>query len=80
MREAQPLSGAIIQPIMLNNLLNSEKIGFHNGVRISGAFNVFLFLVANCMMRTRLPPHRGVHPFPVIRYMSDPPYLIIVIR
>ncbi|KAF9453380.1 MFS general substrate transporter [Macrolepiota fuliginosa MF-IS2] len=69
--------GAILQPIMLNNLFSS-KIGFHNGVRISGAFNTFLLLVGICLMRTRLPPHKGQHPFPVERYFSDPAYLISV--
>ncbi|KAF5350476.1 hypothetical protein D9756_008609 [Leucocoprinus leucothites] len=71
--------GAILQPIMLNNLFNNEKIGFHNGVRISGAFNVFLLLVANSIMRTRLPPHKGGHPFPVKQYVKDVPYVIVVI-
>ncbi|KXN85598.1 Riboflavin transporter MCH5 [Leucoagaricus sp. SymC.cos] len=71
--------GAVIQPIMLNHLLNNEKIGFHIGVRISAAFNVFLLVIANCIMRTSLPPHKGGHPFPVKKYAKDVPYAIAVI-
>jgi MFS family permease len=38
--------GGIIHPIMLNQLFEG-KIGFHNGVRISAAFNGALLLIAN---------------------------------
>ncbi|KAJ3573094.1 hypothetical protein NP233_g2654 [Leucocoprinus birnbaumii] len=72
-------SGAIIQPIMLNNLFNNQDIGFHNGVRISGAFNVFLLIVANGIMRTRLPPNRSGQSLPVKQYSRDLPYVIILI-
>ncbi|OAX33541.1 MFS general substrate transporter [Rhizopogon vinicolor AM-OR11-026] len=47
--------GAIIHPIMLNNLLNSP-VGFANGVRISAAMVSGLLLIACLCMRTRLDP------------------------
>ncbi|KAG1903318.1 major facilitator superfamily domain-containing protein [Suillus fuscotomentosus] len=47
--------GAIIHPIMLNNLLNGP-LGFSNGVRISAGL-ISLFLLTACLcMRTRLDP------------------------
>ncbi|KAK0435214.1 major facilitator superfamily domain-containing protein [Armillaria borealis] len=47
--------GGVIQPIMLNKLFHGP-VGFHNGVRISAAFNAGLLLIAIPLMRTRLPP------------------------
>ena len=45
--------GAMIHPIMLNNLFN-RGVGFANGVRISAAFVSFLLLVACLLIRTRM--------------------------
>ncbi|KAK0458984.1 major facilitator superfamily domain-containing protein [Desarmillaria tabescens] len=47
--------GGVIQPIMLNKLFHGP-VGFHNGVRISAAFNAGLLLIAIALVRTRLPP------------------------
>jgi|SRR5882757_6464699 len=47
--------GAIVHPIMLNNLLNGP-VGFTNGVRISAAMVSGLLLIACLCMRTRLDP------------------------
>lgn len=49
--------GAIIYPIMLNNLFNG-RIGFANGVRASAGLTSVLLLVACLCMRTRLDPPR----------------------
>ncbi|KAL4077033.1 major facilitator superfamily domain-containing protein [Scleroderma yunnanense] len=49
--------GAIIHPIMLNNLI--KKIGFVNGVRISAAFVSLGLFTACFLMRTRLGPPTG---------------------
>ncbi|KAG1840778.1 major facilitator superfamily domain-containing protein [Suillus tomentosus] len=47
--------GAIIHPIVLNNLLNGP-LGFANGVRVSAGL-ISLFLLTACLcMRTRLDP------------------------
>lgn len=47
--------GAILHPIMLNNLING-RLGFANGVRASAGLISGLLLIANLLMRTRLPP------------------------
>ncbi|KAG2130615.1 major facilitator superfamily domain-containing protein [Suillus bovinus] len=47
--------GAIIHPIMLNNLLNGH-LGFANTVRASAGFLSALLLIACLCMRTRLDP------------------------
>ncbi|KAG1804260.1 MFS general substrate transporter [Suillus subaureus] len=47
--------GAVIHPIMLNNLLNG-RLGFGNGVRASAGFVSVLLLTACLCMRTRLDP------------------------
>ncbi|KAN0076916.1 Major facilitator superfamily domain containing protein [Tylopilus felleus] len=50
--------GAIIHPIMLNNLFN-RGVGFANGVRISAAFLSVLLLIACLLIRTRLEPPKN---------------------
>jgi MFS family permease len=47
--------GAILHPVMLNNLING-RLGFANGVRVSAGMNGCLLFIANLLMRTRLPP------------------------
>ncbi|KAF8447578.1 MFS general substrate transporter [Boletus edulis BED1] len=47
--------GAIVHPVMLNNLFN-RGVGFANGVRISAAFVSVLLLIACLLVRTRLEP------------------------
>lgn len=47
--------GGILYPVMLNHLING-KLGFANGVRASVGLNSGLLLIANFLMRTRLPP------------------------
>ncbi|KAG6886760.1 hypothetical protein C0995_005119 [Termitomyces sp. Mi166 len=44
--------GAIIHPIMLNNLF--DKLGFGNAVRASASVEAALLLIACCLMRTRV--------------------------
>ncbi|KAG2032412.1 major facilitator superfamily domain-containing protein [Suillus americanus] len=50
-----PSIGAILQPIMFNNLING-KLGFANGVRVSAGMISGLLLIAYFLMHTRLPP------------------------
>ncbi|KAH7890980.1 major facilitator superfamily domain-containing protein [Phlebopus sp. FC_14] len=47
--------GAVVHPIMLNNMINGP-LGFANGVRASAGLVSGSLLVACCLMRTRLPP------------------------
>lgn len=49
--------GGVVHPIMLNQFFNS-RVGFHWGVRISAFFNLILFVIANMMMTTQLPPQQ----------------------
>ena len=72
-----PTLGAIVHPIMLNKLFHSA-IGFHNGVRMSACINVALLVAACLMMRTRLPP-KAVQQFPVVQWLKEPPYLLLLI-
>ncbi|KZT01573.1 MFS general substrate transporter [Laetiporus sulphureus 93-53] len=51
-------AGGIVFPIMLNRLINSS-VGFPNAVRATGAVCGALLLLANCLMRTRLPPKQS---------------------
>ncbi len=64
---------------MLNKLINGA-FGFHNAVRVSGAMNVSLLLIAMALMRTRLPPKEKVKDFPIKKWPRDPAYLIITLR
>jgi hypothetical protein len=72
--------GAIIHPIMLNNLINGP-LGFANGVRASAGL-ISLFLLTACLcMRTRLDPpatpanyivaaRKCIHDVPFILYAT----------
>ncbi|KAG2357323.1 major facilitator superfamily domain-containing protein [Suillus spraguei] len=51
--------GGILYPVMLNHLING-KLGFANGVRASAGLNSGLLLIANFLMRTRLPPQPNI--------------------
>lgn len=46
--------GATLHPIMINRLIGS--LGFHDAVRINAAMNAVLLVVANLVIKTRLPP------------------------
>ncbi|KAG2133321.1 major facilitator superfamily domain-containing protein [Suillus clintonianus] len=71
--------GAIVHPIMLNNLLNGP-VGFANGVRASaGLVSVFLVIACLCM-RTRLhPPAKPVNYIVAARKcIRDVPFVLMV--
>ncbi|KAF9460408.1 MFS general substrate transporter [Collybia nuda] len=70
--------GAVIHPIMLNRFFNGS-LGFHNGVRVSAAINTFLLIIANFMMRTRLPARKTGKAIPIVEFARDPPYVFVVI-
>lgn len=46
--------GAALHPVMLNKLIDS--VGFQNAVRINAGMNAALLIIANLVLRTRLPP------------------------
>ncbi|KJA15531.1 hypothetical protein HYPSUDRAFT_1068332 [Hypholoma sublateritium FD-334 SS-4] len=68
--------GSVIHPIMLNRLINGP-FGFHNAVRVSGAMNVSLLLIALALMRTRLPPKEKAESFPIRNWFREPAFLVI---
>jgi len=70
--------GGVVHTILLNHLFFGP-IGFAKGVRISAGINLFLYFIANLMMKPRLPPKQGGSAFPLGRYMRDLPYLFVVI-
>ncbi|KZT63274.1 MFS general substrate transporter [Daedalea quercina L-15889] len=55
-------AGGIVFPIMLNRLLQDPHVGFANAVRASGAVVGACLVLANGLMRTRVPPKRAAAP------------------
>ncbi|KZV97751.1 MFS general substrate transporter [Exidia glandulosa HHB12029] len=73
--------GGIIQPIMVNKLLNS-KLGFANGVRANTGLIAGMLLIGNLLMRPR--PAREIHlapraPMDVKKYVRDGPYMMLLL-
>ncbi|EPS92992.1 hypothetical protein FOMPIDRAFT_60020 [Fomitopsis schrenkii] len=48
--------GAVVHPILLNNLFNDPRTGFPGAVRASAYMLLGCLAIANLTMRTRLPP------------------------
>jgi len=71
--------GAIIHPIMLNNLLNGP-VGFANGVRASAGFVSGLLFIACLCMRTRIPPSKTPVNYIAAakKCMSDAPLIFMI--
>ncbi|OBZ66358.1 Riboflavin transporter MCH5 [Grifola frondosa] len=70
--------GGIVFPIMLNRLFQSPAISFANGVRASAGLLGGLLVLANGLMRTRLPPKGRGAPLDwdaFARVVCDAPYL-----
>ncbi|EKM83347.1 hypothetical protein AGABI1DRAFT_65844 [Agaricus bisporus var. burnettii JB137-S8] len=67
--------GAIIHPIMLNNLF--VRIGFGNAVRASAGMNAGLLIIACLLIRPRLPPSTNVPAYwtSVKKFSKDKPYV-----
>lgn len=53
--------GGLVHPIMLNHLFN-DKLGFHNGVRVSAGMNTALLLLALSLLRAKYDHGRGRAP------------------
>lgn len=71
--------GATLYPIILNKFFH-DSLGFHNGVRVSAGMNLFLLIIANLCMRTRLPPKpKGGSHVPILEFLRDPPYSAVLI-
>lgn len=68
--------GSIIQPIMLNNLLNTH--GFKTAAVANAALITGLLLWACLLMRTRLPPPSSTLPFKtaIVKFSNDGAYMV----
>jgi len=72
--------GAVIYPIMLNNLFKSA--GFAWAVRATGFLDVALLLFANIVMRTRLPSRKqrpAAPPIEIKKILTDRAYMVFLI-
>jgi MCP family monocarboxylic acid transporter-like MFS transporter 10 len=74
--------GGVIWPIMLNKLFNNPSIGFAWGVQYSSFILLHLLLVANFLMKTRLPNRWQqeaagiITPKPLLKVLlSNTPYI-----
>ncbi|KAJ3887683.1 MFS general substrate transporter [Lentinula edodes] len=68
--------GSIIQPIMLNNLLNTN--GFKTAAVANAALLTGILVIACALMRTRLPPPPTLMPFKtaIIKFSKDGAYVM----
>ncbi|KAF8066742.1 major facilitator superfamily domain-containing protein [Lyophyllum atratum] len=72
--------GGCLYPILLNNVF-ARTSGFGMGVRSVGFMDLGLLIIANLIMRTRLPPkRRGNEGGSVLKeVVTDRPYLLFVL-
>lgn len=70
--------GGVVFPLMLQNLY--PKLGFAMATRILGFVFVFLLILANILIRSRLPskPLKMVELLPDIRIFRSVPYTLLV--
>ncbi|TFK28346.1 MFS general substrate transporter [Coprinopsis marcescibilis] len=71
--------GAIVHPIMLNNLLNHSNLGFEGSVRASAGLVSVMLLSACLLIRTRLPPPKILPDIKelFLRSISEIPFTIM---
>ncbi|KAJ7634826.1 major facilitator superfamily domain-containing protein [Roridomyces roridus] len=75
--------GAIVHPILLNNLIQKPGVGFAGATRASAYMLLGCLIIANLLMRTRMPPNTQRAPpgslgklMKVI--LTDPAYVLAV--
>ncbi|PFH48581.1 hypothetical protein AMATHDRAFT_65048 [Amanita thiersii Skay4041] len=73
--------GGCLYPIMLNNIFrSSETVGFPWAVRSVAFLDLGVLIIANILMRTRLPPKRaGGHGAVMKEILTDLPYMTFVV-
>ena len=69
--------GAVIHPVMLNNLLNNPSVGFAIAARANAGMITGLLFISCWLMRTRLPPSdQAVNMWKAARrFIKDGPYV-----
>ena len=72
--------GAILHPIMLNNLIHGSA-AYANAVRASAGLVTGCLVVVPFLMRTRLPPRTARTPFVASteKFLKDAVYVIAVL-
>ncbi|KAF9044415.1 MFS general substrate transporter [Panaeolus papilionaceus] len=72
--------GGVVYPILLNNVFPRPS-GFAWGVRAVGFMNFGLLIIANLIMKTRLPPKKRVHGEGTTfrKVLGDTPFLIYML-
>ncbi|KAH6984019.1 putative MFS monocarboxylate transporter [Ilyonectria destructans] len=71
--------GGVIFPLMLQRLFAEPSLGWGWGVRILGFLCIGLLAVANCFVRSRLPPSKNASIHPDIRIFKEKPFLFTTI-
>ncbi|KAF8177948.1 major facilitator superfamily domain-containing protein, partial [Mycena galopus ATCC 62051] len=67
--------GTVLYPIMINRLFNGNT-GFAWGVRAVSFLDLGLLIMANLIMRTRLPPRSNTTPMDLKSILKDIPFWI----
>jgi len=71
--------GAIIFPIMLNQLLLVKGMSFGSSVRATAYLVLGLLIIGNLLMRTRYPPGKKEPP-PIAEFFREPSYLLLILN
>lgn len=61
--------GGIVFPLLLQYLF--PRVGFAWGTRVMGFISLVLLIIANLLIRSRLPPKRGVKATPNFKIFND---------
>ena len=67
--------GGVIWPLALQALL--PRIGWAWALRVQGFVSLFLLLIANLLVRARLPPKPGQSVLPDVRIFRDPAFALV---
>lgn len=70
--------GGCVYPILLNNMF-SRPSGFEWGVRIIACMNLGLLLIANFLLRPRLPERATTGQIAFRKIVTDVPFLIFIV-
>ncbi|KAI9789911.1 MAG: hypothetical protein M1816_005680 [Peltula sp. TS41687] len=66
--------GGIVFPLILQSLF--PRVGFAWGTRVIGFISVVLLIVANLLIKSRLPPRKGAKVTPNLKILKDPIFFL----